>query len=375
MLQSESKDCQSNIDAASLRLKLFKDVNVAADAKAKDSFSKGPPQVVVSAAKLPILYPNKFDLWKMRIKQYFLKTDYYLWEVILNGDSHVPTRIVEGKSASTPIDAEKPLLKDSDGEDVNVHTYRQKIYNWRMSIPWMQIDSWQCKKQTVVATSSIEAEYVAAASGCAQNQVGDLSTHTARFISPALTQKVQVDAAVAAVVEDVAKDVAHMATPSPPPHGISSPPQEPSLPPHQPSWSKGLKNNKVAQQLEIVKLKARVKKLENINMVKSSNLRRLKKDERIELVADQEKDAEVEGRHADKQAELYYMDQDHSSKVLSMQEDDTEAVAASTPITAAKPKILNIAAAPAVSTRRRKGVIIRDPKEELSSDTPAKTPK
>nr|GFA24834.1 putative ribonuclease H-like domain-containing protein [Tanacetum cinerariifolium] len=28
-----------------------------------------------------------------------------------------------GKSASTPIDAEKPLLKDSDGEDVDVHTY------------------------------------------------------------------------------------------------------------------------------------------------------------------------------------------------------------------------------------------------------------
>nr|GFA98942.1 hypothetical protein [Tanacetum cinerariifolium] len=38
----------------------------------------------------------------------------------------------------------------------------------------------------------------------------------------------------------------------------------------------------------------------------------------------QEKDAEVEGRHADKQAELYNLDQDHSSKVLSMQEYDTE---------------------------------------------------
>nr|GFD17214.1 hypothetical protein [Tanacetum cinerariifolium] len=95
-----------------------------------------------------------------------------------------------------------------------------------------------------------------------------------------------------------------------------------------------------------------------------------------------------------KQAELYNLDQDHSSNVLSMQEDDTEVqeaveivttaklmtevvtasttqvVAASTPIPAAKPKILNIADALAVLTRRRKGVVIRYPEEELPSDTP-----
>nr|GEX40824.1 putative ribonuclease H-like domain-containing protein [Tanacetum cinerariifolium] len=53
------------------------------------------PQVV-SAAKLPILNPNEFDLWKMRIEHYFLMTDYSLWEIILNGDSPAPTRVIEG---------------------------------------------------------------------------------------------------------------------------------------------------------------------------------------------------------------------------------------------------------------------------------------
>nr|GFB39499.1 uncharacterized mitochondrial protein AtMg00810-like [Tanacetum cinerariifolium] len=33
----------------------------------------------------------------------------------------------DGKSASTSIDTEKPLLKDPDGEDVDVHTYRSMI--------------------------------------------------------------------------------------------------------------------------------------------------------------------------------------------------------------------------------------------------------
>nr|GEW38394.1 hypothetical protein [Tanacetum cinerariifolium] len=53
------------------------------------------PQVI-SAAKLPILNPNEFDLWKMRMEQYFLMIDYSLWEVILNGNPPAPTRVIEG---------------------------------------------------------------------------------------------------------------------------------------------------------------------------------------------------------------------------------------------------------------------------------------
>nr|GFC88179.1 hypothetical protein [Tanacetum cinerariifolium] len=59
-------------------------------------------------------------------------------------------------------------------------------------------------------------------------------------------------------------------------------------------------------------------------------------DKGIELVADQKKDAEVKGRHADKQAEIYNIDLDHSSKILSMQEDDTEVQEAVEIVTTAK---------------------------------------
>nr|GFC81886.1 hypothetical protein [Tanacetum cinerariifolium] len=76
-------------------------------------------------------------------------------------------RLCEGKSASTPIDTENPLLKDSDGDDVDVHTYRKSTTRG-CSFLGCRLISWQCKKQTVVATSSIQAEYVVAASGCAQ---------------------------------------------------------------------------------------------------------------------------------------------------------------------------------------------------------------
>nr|GEV46942.1 ribonuclease H-like domain-containing protein [Tanacetum cinerariifolium] len=70
---------------------------------------------VVSAAKLPILNPNEFDLWKMRIEQYFLMTDYSLWEVILNDDSPIPTRVVDGVvQPVAPTTAEQVLAKKNE---------------------------------------------------------------------------------------------------------------------------------------------------------------------------------------------------------------------------------------------------------------------
>nr|GFB79963.1 hypothetical protein TSUD_135330 [Tanacetum cinerariifolium] len=51
----------------------------------------------------------------------FISQDKYVAEILKKFG------LSEGKSASTPIDTEKPLLKDSNGEDVDVHTYRSMI--------------------------------------------------------------------------------------------------------------------------------------------------------------------------------------------------------------------------------------------------------
>nr|GEW15442.1 ribonuclease H-like domain-containing protein [Tanacetum cinerariifolium] len=51
----------------------------------------------------------------MRIEQYFLMTDYSLWEVILIRDSHVPTRIVKGVvHPVTPTTVEQKLARKNE---------------------------------------------------------------------------------------------------------------------------------------------------------------------------------------------------------------------------------------------------------------------
>nr|GFB28842.1 hypothetical protein [Tanacetum cinerariifolium] len=149
--------------------------------------------------------------------------------------------------------------------------------------------------------------------------------------------------------EEVATDVVppNPTSPSPSSPVIPSSPPHQSLSPPQPQAAEGsshvfqqvldtfstlvlrvegLETANAAQQLEIVKLKARVRKLEKLN--KGRIIVDMETDEGVKLVVDQEKNAEIEGRQADKQAEIYNIDLDHSSKV----------VAASTPISAANCK-------------------------------------
>nr|GEX99830.1 putative ribonuclease H-like domain-containing protein [Tanacetum cinerariifolium] len=351
----------------------------------------------------------------------------------LNGGTH----ILFGSSGSAPIDTKKPLLKDPDGEDVDVNTYKSMIGSLMYltsSRPdiMMQIDllavqeanscrhfihrgcrliSWQCKKQIVVATSSIEVALVdkekvvvteatsrdalhlddAEGVDCLpneeifaelarmgyekpstkltfykaffssqwnlvrnvdsttkfymyprflqliiRNQVGDRSTHTTKYILPALTQKVfanirivgkgffgvktplfegmlveqEIDeeGAVDEHVEEVdTGDVAQGDDSAAHGEVQQTPPQSPQVQPPLPQPQQAddfpmsllqeamdacaaltrrvehLEYDNVAQALEITKLKRRVKKLEKRN-----------KDDAVVLEDDKEEDRKVD---------------------------------------------------------------------------------
>ncbi|GKA40031.1 hypothetical protein Tco_0732624 [Tanacetum coccineum] len=71
-------------------------------------------------AKLPILKLGEYEMWEMRIKQYFQVQDYALWEVIENGNSWVSvpqTSQENGTSVtkmSVPVTAEEKTNKKND---------------------------------------------------------------------------------------------------------------------------------------------------------------------------------------------------------------------------------------------------------------------
>nr|GEZ40877.1 retrovirus-related Pol polyprotein from transposon TNT 1-94 [Tanacetum cinerariifolium] len=139
----------------------------------------------------------------------FISQDKYVAEILKFFD------LSSVKTASTPIETHKPLVKDKEAADVDVYLYRSMIGSLmyltasRLDIMFAvcacsrflvtsklshlqavkrifrksttggcqffsrRLISWQCKKKTIVATSTTEVEYVSATNCCGQDNNGD----------------------------------------------------------------------------------------------------------------------------------------------------------------------------------------------------------
>ncbi|GKC82388.1 uncharacterized mitochondrial protein-like protein [Tanacetum coccineum] len=170
-----------------------------------------------------------FMVYQMDVKSVFLygkiKEEVYVCQPPGFEEPDFPNRVykkfrfTEVKTASTPIETQKPLLKDEDGEEVDVHMYRSMVgslmyltssrpdimfamyayarYQVNPKVSHLhavkrifsdcagasldrksttrgcqflgcRLIAWQCNKETVVANSTTKAEYVAVLSCCGQ---------------------------------------------------------------------------------------------------------------------------------------------------------------------------------------------------------------
>nr|GEW25329.1 hypothetical protein [Tanacetum cinerariifolium] len=243
---------------------------------------------------------------------------------ILRVQVYVDDIIFDEKSASTPKDTDKPLLKDPDvaysDSDYAGASLDRKSTTGGCQFLGCRLIFWQCKKQIVVATSSTEAEYVAVVENLIfpstlfvclvrnvdsstkfymyprflqlmiRAQVGDLSSHTTKYSSPALTQKVFAN------MRRVGMGFSMVETPL-------------------------FEGIIVAQQVDDVADEVVAGGCIQIGGI--IELIDADKDVTLEEV-EVEENADVQGRPEESQAQIYKIDLEHADKVLSMQDDELE---------------------------------------------------
>nr|GEW24588.1 hypothetical protein [Tanacetum cinerariifolium] len=258
-------------------------------------------------------------------------------------------------------------------------------------------------------------------------RMGDLSTYTTKYTSPALTQKVfanmrRVGKGFSRVetplfegmlieqeIKEGGDEKEHVKYVTAGDVAQGDDAQEPSIPfptpdtpPPQPPQ-------------DLPSTSHRIDTSDDTGMEDASNQGRIidemNKDDDVALMDDKEEDKkeeeakvveddQVQGRQAESQAKIYKIDMDHASKVLSMQKDEPAEVqevvdvvttaklitkvviatskivtAASITISTAEPQVpaATIIVAPAkvagAPRRKRKGVVIRDPEEESTTSS------
>ncbi|GJX47482.1 putative ribonuclease H-like domain-containing protein [Tanacetum coccineum] len=245
----------------------------------------------------------------------FISQDKYVDEILKKfGFSTV-------KTASTPMETSKPLMKDENAEDVD-EAYTDSDYagaslDRRSTTGGYQflesrLISWQCKKQTIVANSTTKAEYVATATCYGQTKHIEIRHHFIRDSNKKkLIQmiKVYTDQNVADLLIkafDVGRFqylIANTRLVDGKKVIITETSVRRALQLKDAEEFLDLENTKTSQAVEITKLKERVKKLKRRNKLRTLRLKRLRKVGRSAQVVSSEdeglgaqEDASKQGR-------------------------------------------------------------------------------
>nr|GEY15491.1 ribonuclease H-like domain-containing protein [Tanacetum cinerariifolium] len=200
--------------------------------------------------------------------------------------------LTDGKSASTPIDTEKPLLKDLDGENVDAHTYRDyarasldrksttRGCQFLVLVKHHTLNGYQFTMSNLHQELTSPDQVVSGKDSSNLLMADNLPKFIWHFIT-AVSYKL--------MLFGLTKDVVHLMLLEAPLFAtMLVQPQAATEEKDKEDEVAALEQDKVTQALEIFKLKQRVKRLEKKRRSKSYGLMRLKKvgtSQRVESFA------------------------------------------------------------------------------------------
>ncbi|GKF39788.1 hypothetical protein Tco_0119849, partial [Tanacetum coccineum] len=137
---------------------------------------------MVVASKVPMLKPCDYELWRMRMEQYIQMVDYYLREVIENGNAPLITKFVKGvETVMAPTTAEEKAQRRNK-PDIDTLSLDDLYNNLRIYEP----------KVKGTSSSSTNTQNVAFVSSNSTNSTNG-AVNTARGATTASTQATAVN--------------------------------------------------------------------------------------------------------------------------------------------------------------------------------------